>query len=58
MTSNSLNFIPSFDSLPYLSKDAPGFANEMKLIVSKMEIGSLKSLDDNIDRNLHDVNEL
>lgn len=58
MRSDSLNFIPSFDSIPYLSKEPGAFSNEMKLIVSRMELGSFKSLEDNIERNLDEVNEL
>lgn len=55
MRSDSLNFIPSFESLPYLPKEGPVFSNEMKLIVSRMEISSFKSLEGNIEKDLHEV---
>lgn len=51
MKNDSYNLIPSFDSLPYLSRDPGSFFNEMKLIVSKGEIESLRSIDHDVEPN-------
>ncbi len=52
MRSDSLNIIPSFDSIPAVPKNLLAYSHEMKLIVSEMEIKSFKFLDDNAHNNL------
>lgn len=58
MRSDSLNIIPSFDSIPPVPKSHLAYSHEMKLIVSEMEIKSFKFLDDNVNNNLRASDEV
>lgn len=58
MRSDSLNIIPSFDSIPPVPKTLLSYSQEMKLIVSEIEIKSFKFLDDNAQNNIRVADEV
>lgn len=52
MLNDSIDFFPSLDSIPYLSKESGILTHEMQFIASKREAPSVKSLDE-IDQHDH-----